>query len=88
MNVQKEIEKENLTEKIQVLLSDSDYRALNIIIARNTIEYGKKAVPVSEYVRSLIKQNIKDNITEQVSFVGEKINKIITEYKKQKIDVK
>jgi hypothetical protein len=74
-------EKENLTEKIQVLLSKADSSALNIIIARRSIEEGTKPVPVSEYVRSLIKKDIESNITEQVSYVGEKISQIISEYK-------
>jgi hypothetical protein len=74
-------EKENLTEKIQVLLSKADSSALNIIIARRSIEDGTKPVPVSEYVRSLIKKDIESNITEQVSYVGEKISQIISEFK-------
>ena len=74
-------EKENLTEKIQVLLSKADSSVLNIIIARRSIEEGTKPVSVSEYVRSLIKKDIESNITEQVSYVGEKISQIISEYK-------
>ena len=35
-------EKENLTEKLQVLLSKSDLRALNIIIDRKSLERGTK----------------------------------------------
>jgi hypothetical protein len=74
-------EKENLTEKLQVLLSKADSTALNIIIARRAIEQGTKPVPVSEYVRSLIKKDIEINTMGQVSFAEERVAQIISEYK-------
>jgi hypothetical protein len=76
-------EKENLTEKLQVLLSKSDLRALNIIIARRSLERGTKPPPISSYIRELIKREIDENIVDQVSFAGEKAREIITNYKKQ-----
>lgn len=78
------IEKENLTEKLQVLLSKSDLRALNIIIARRSLERGAKPPPISSYIRELIKKEIDENIVDQVSFAGEKAREIITNYQKQK----
>jgi hypothetical protein len=76
-------EKENLTEKLQVLLSKSDLRALNIIIARRSLERGTKPPPISSYIRELIKKEIDENIVDQVSFAGEKAREIITNYQKQ-----
>jgi hypothetical protein len=77
-------EKENLTEKLQVLLSKSDLRALNIIIARRSLEQGTKPPPISSYIRELIKREIDVNIVDQVSYAGEKAREIINNYKKQK----
>jgi len=76
------MEKENLTEKLQVLLSKTDLRALNIIIARRSLERGTKPPPISSYNRELIKKEIDENIVDQVSFAGEKAREIITNYQK------
>lgn len=76
-------EKENLTEKLQVLLSNSDLRALNVIIARKSLEKGMKPPPISSYIRELIKRDIDENIRDQVSFAGEKAREIIANYKNQ-----
>jgi hypothetical protein len=74
------MQKENLTEKLQVLLSKNDVRALNTIIAAQAMENGEKPVPVSLYIRELIKRAIQENIPEQKSFVGDKVKQIISNY--------
>ena len=78
--------KENLTEKIQVLLSKVDERELNRIIARKAIEDGERPVPLSSYVRDLIKAHIKANTPEQKSIAAEKAKEIVQKYKSQKND--
>jgi hypothetical protein len=74
------MQKETLTEKLQVLLSKNDVRALNTIIASQSMETGEKPVPVSLYIRELIKRDIQENLPEQKSFVGDKVKQIINNY--------
>lgn len=76
--------KENLTEKIQVLLSRADERELNRIIAREAIAEGTRPVPLSSYVRTLIKAHIKANTPEQKSIAADKAKEIVEKYKSQK----
>jgi len=61
--------KESLTEKIQVLLSKIDLEELNHIIVRKALERKKRPVPLSAYVRELVKKEIESNTEEQSSFV-------------------
>jgi len=68
--------KENLKEKIQVLLTPEDMQELNIIIMRKAINAKTRPEPISLYVRSLIKENILANQVEQPSYVKEAIKKI------------
>lgn len=68
--------KENLKEKIQVLLTPEDMEQLNIIIMRKAIKAKTRPQPISLYVRSLIKENILANQEEQISFVKEAVKKI------------
>ena len=77
--------KESLTEKIQVLLSKIDLEELNHIIVRKALERKKRPVPLSAYVRELVKKEIESNTEEQTSFVkqaaeiafkNKKLNKI------------
>lgn len=63
------IAKESLTEKIQVLLSKNDLEELNHIIVRKALERKKRPVPLSAYVRELVKKEIENNTEEQSSFV-------------------
>ena len=63
------ITKESLTEKIQVLLSKNDLEELNHIIVRKALERKKRPVPLSAYVRELVKKEIEENTEEQTSFV-------------------
>jgi hypothetical protein len=77
------MQKETLTEKLQVLLSKNDVQTLNTIIAIRAVQTGEKPVPVSFYIRELIKRNIEENLPEQYSFVGEKVKQIITNYKQE-----
>ncbi len=68
--------KENLKEKIQVLLTPEDMQELNLIITRKAILAKKRPEPISLYVRSLIKDNILANQREQQSFVKDAIKKL------------
>jgi len=74
--------KNNLTEKLQVLLTKEDQRALNIIIARKSLEHGVRPVSLSSYVREIIKEHITENTPEQKSFVVDVAKEIIKNHKK------
>jgi hypothetical protein len=74
--------KNNLTEKLQVLLTKEDQRALNIIIARKSLEQGVRPVSLSSYVREVIKEHITENTPEQKSFVVDVAKKILKNHKK------
>jgi hypothetical protein len=74
--------KNNLTEKLQVLLTKEDQRALNIIIARKSLEQGVRPVSLSSYVREIIKEHITENTPEQKSFVVDVAKEIIKNHKK------
>ena len=77
--------KESLTEKIQVLLSKIDLEELNHIIVRKALERKKRPVPLSAYVRELVKKEIESNTEEQVSFVKSAAEKVFSEKTKTKI---
>ena len=49
---------ENLTERIQVLLSKEDLSKLHAYLYQRAIEQGKKPEPVSSYLRIIIKNLI------------------------------
>ena len=49
---------QDLTEKIQVLLSEEDLTDLSKKIAKRAIAKGEAPVSVSEYVRNLIRRNL------------------------------
>lgn len=74
--------KNNLTEKLQVLLTKEDQRALNIIIARKSLEQGVRPVSLSSYVREVIKEHINVNTPEQKSFVVDIAKEILKNHKK------
>jgi hypothetical protein len=77
--------KESLTEKIQVLLSKIDLEELNHIIVRKALERKKRPVPLSAYVRELVKKEIESNTEEQVSFVKSAAERVFSEKTKTKI---
>lgn len=74
--------KNNLTEKLQVLLTKEDQRALNVIIARKSLEQGVRPVSLSSYVREIIKEHITENTPEQKSFVVDVAKEILKNHKK------
>lgn len=74
--------KNNLTEKLQVLLTKEDQRALNVIIARKSLEQGVRPVSLSSYVREIIKEHIIENTPEQKSFVTDVAKEILKNHKK------
>ena len=68
--------KEQLNEKIQVLISRNDLQDLNRIILNKALESGKRPLPLSAYIRELIKEDIDKHVVEQKSFVKEHTDKI------------
>lgn len=50
---------EQLVEKIQVLISKEDLRELNSIILKNALDTGERPVPLSTFVRNLLKREIQ-----------------------------
>lgn len=66
---------ERLTEKLQILLSKSDLKALNNIIIEKSKQLKKKPIPASTFVRALIKDYINKNTPEQKSITGEMVKK-------------
>jgi hypothetical protein len=75
--------KENKGEKIQVLLSGSDYRKLKNIILNYSM-VNDKLMTSSAYVRELILNHIMEYEGEQCSFVDSKIKEIIKQTKFEK----
>ena len=68
-----------LNEKVQVLLSKEDLEVLNRLILRDAYTEGIRPVPLSTYVRLIIKNHIEDNIhllEEQISFASNKVKEI------------
>tara|TARA_Y100000389_G_scaffold204678_1_gene258813 strand:- start:3363 stop:3590 length:228 start_codon:yes stop_codon:yes gene_type:complete len=68
---------DNVTEKIQVLISPYDMRCLNSLIMIDAIQDGTRPIPLSTFVRNIIKEYIEQNSEklEQKSFVGESVKK-------------
>ena len=78
--------KENLTENVQVLLSKSDLQALTFLLTKKALMAGEKPLPLSSYVREILKDHIQENSKNQFSFVHAHVEKVIQEYKKLKTD--
>lgn len=74
-----------LTNKIQVLLEEEDSLDLYNIIFKICIEKGIKPIPMSQFLREMIKDLIdkeKNRPTlNQISYVEEHVNRIIKETK-------
>lgn len=68
--------KEILDEKIQVLISSEDLHQLNQILVRKAAERKSRAIPLSSYIRLLLKDHILANTPEQQSYVKDKIDDI------------
>jgi hypothetical protein len=68
---------DNVTEKIQVLISPDDMRSLSSLIMIDAIQNGTRPIPLSTFVRNIIKEYIEQNSEklEQKSFVGESVKK-------------
>ena len=78
--------KESLTEKIQVLISKNDLEELNHIIVRKALERKKRPVPLSAYVRDLVKKEIENNTEDQESFAKQSAEKAFESKKLNKIE--
>ena len=52
--------KDNLTERIQVLLSKEDVSELHVMICETAINENKKPETLSKYLRTKIKEIIED----------------------------
>lgn len=71
------MEIQKLTEKLQVLITKEESAGLNSAILNDAIEDNQRPVSVSAYIRSLIKKDLlKRGMTEQKSYLKDKINKL------------
>lgn len=52
--------KKMLTEKLQVLLAKEDVDSLNDIIIEESMKENRKPIPISRYIRNLIKKHITE----------------------------
>lgn len=71
---------EQLVEKIQVLISKEDLKELNNMILNNALNTGGRPVPLSTFVRNLLKREIQVyhqiKNSPQKSFIGEDVKKL------------
>ena len=76
---------DNVTEKIQVLVSSQDMTLLNSLIMMDALHEGNKPVALSTFVRELIKDYINNNIhrLEQRSFAKEEVQRYIRAIKEE-----
>jgi len=51
----------NVTEKIQVLISSGDMASVNSLLMMEALENGTRPIPLSTFVRELIKSYIEEN---------------------------
>ena len=65
----------NLTNKVQVLIDDSDLQTLNFLIFRKAFLNNEKAMPISSYIRDIIKDHIKTESKEQLSYAQIQVQK-------------
>ena len=80
----------NVTQKIQVLISDEDMGILNALIMLNAIRTATKPVPLYTFVRELIRdyidtnKGILDNKQEQRSIAADDVRRYINALKTEK----
>ena len=72
-----------LTEKIQVLLSKADIEILNGIMLGKAIKIGHRPVPLSTFIRAIIRKYIEEETKDQKSFSEEEANKLLYERMKE-----
>lgn len=80
----------NVTEKIQVLISKQDMTNVNTLLMKEALENGERPIPLSTFVRDLIKKYIEDNKNSliQHSFVKNDIARYVNKMKNDKINMK
>jgi hypothetical protein len=78
------MDKEQLSEKIQVLITPSDEKALYFLIYKQALIEDSKPIPISTYIRKIIKDHLKENFKTQASYADLMVEKIIEERKKKK----
>jgi len=61
---------EQLSKKIQVLLSVDDYSGINNLLLRRALDKNKRPIPISAYVRELIQEDLNKNQPEQSRLAG------------------
>jgi len=49
---------EKLTKKLQVLLSEDEFTAINRIILNDAIEGGERPVSISAFIRTIVRKEI------------------------------
>ena len=74
----------NVTQKIQVLLTDDDMSKLNTVLMLEALKNNDKPLPISTFVRNLIKDYINSYNIKQKSFVSDIIENHIKEFKENK----
>ena len=74
-------ENSKLSEKLQILLSKEDLKTLYELMFTKSIENGMKRYSVSSYIRSIVKEHIKNESIEQFSLVNEQAKKIVQNFK-------
>jgi hypothetical protein len=65
-----------LTEKVQVLLSQADVEILNSIMLGKAMKIGKRPVPLSSFIRAIIRKYIDEETKNQDSFAEEQVEKL------------
>jgi hypothetical protein len=72
--------REQLTEKIQVLISKDNLKELNKMILLTALDNGERPEPLSTFVRNLLQREIKlyneKNLKVQTSYIQKDIKEI------------
>ena len=79
-------EEYKVTEKIQVLISQQDMAAVNSLLMMEALENGTRPIPLSTFVRELIKSYIEENRHKlgQRSFAKEEVRRYLNTMKEHK----
>lgn len=69
-------QRDKLTKKLQVLLTEEEVNLVNRIILNEAIESESRPISVSAFIRELIQKEIKQRTPQQMSITRENIKNL------------
>lgn len=67
---------DKLTKKLQVLLTETEVREVNRVILNDALEYERRPISVSAFIRNLIKEELSKRSLDQKSYIKQTLKNL------------